>query len=91
MENADPLFLTDEEVRELTGIGVGRTENVGGQLVKRTKLERQVAQLRTMGIPFHVNARGRPIIARAFFTGQRSEAPRREKWHPKFPSPQDVV
>jgi hypothetical protein len=87
METKSDLFLTEEEVNELTGIGSGRTEYIGGQHVKRTKLQRQVDQLRQMGIPFHVNARGRPIVARAYFTGQKTEAPPRPKWHPRALNP----
>lgn len=49
------LFLTDEEIRELTG---------------RAHRGRQIAWLRTSGIPFHVNAAGRPIVARAHFMPQ---------------------
>jgi hypothetical protein len=83
MEPKSDLFLTEAEVYELTGIGSGRTEYVNGQRVKLSKLELQVRQLRTMGVPFHVNARGRPIIARAFFTGQKTEAPERKRWQPR--------
>ncbi|WP_186104530.1 DUF4224 domain-containing protein [Burkholderia gladioli] len=75
MEIKSDLFLTAEEVAELTGIGIGRK----GQ----TREELQVAWLRTSGIPFWTNARGRPIIARAFFTGQKTEVPPRPKWQPK--------
>jgi hypothetical protein len=47
------LFLTDDEMRELTG---------------RARKGDQVAWLRTSGIPYHVNAAGKPIVARAHFT-----------------------
>jgi hypothetical protein len=76
MEQKDePLFLTPAEVGELTGIRAGRHG--------KTREQMQVECLRTMGIPFHVNARGRPIIARAFFTGAKTEPPPRPKWQPK--------
>ncbi|WP_400158306.1 DUF4224 domain-containing protein [Burkholderia pyrrocinia] len=89
MENMSDLFLTEVEVNELTGIASGRTEQVGSARVKLTKFELQVRQLRGMGIPFHVNARGRPIIARAFFNGQRSEPPTRPRWQPRALMDQD--
>ncbi|WP_104565925.1 DUF4224 domain-containing protein [Ralstonia mannitolilytica] len=82
METKSDFFLTEQEVDELTGIGRGRTERVGTQFVKMRKFELQARQLRTMGIPFFVNARGRPIIARAFFTGAKVETPLRPKWQP---------
>ncbi|WP_407669462.1 DUF4224 domain-containing protein [Paraburkholderia heleia] len=40
--------------------------------------------MRKMGIPFHVNVRGRPIVARAFFTGQPVQSASRPKWSPNF-------
>lgn len=79
MEPISDIFLTEAEVGELTGIKIGRT--VHG--VKKTKLELQVDCLRTMGVPFFVNARGRPIIARAFFTGTKGEPLTRPKWQPR--------
>lgn len=70
------MFLTLEEVAELTGIGTGRRGKTREQL--------QVEWLRTSGIPFWVNARGRPIIARAAINGpQQKQEPPREKWQPK--------
>ncbi|MGK8202921.1 DUF4224 domain-containing protein [Burkholderia cenocepacia] len=68
METKSDLFLTADEVGELTGVRNGRN----GQ----SRDELQVAWLRTSGIPFWVNARGRPIIARASITG-----------HPTLPAP----
>lgn len=82
MESKSDFFLAEQEVDELTGIGRGRTERAGAQFVKMRKFDLQARQLRTMGIPFFVNARGRPIIARAFFTGAKVEAPSRPKWQP---------
>ncbi|CAJ3314857.1 Uncharacterised protein [Burkholderia pseudomallei] len=72
MEIKSDLFLTPDEVAELTGIGTGRNG--------KSREELQVAWLRTSGIPFWTNARGRPIIARAFFTGAKTEASPRPKW-----------
>lgn len=69
-------FLTPEEVEELSGIRVGR----GG----KTREQLQIEWLRTSGIPFWTNARGRPIIARtAIMGGGRSEDQPRPKWQPK--------
>jgi hypothetical protein len=68
-------FLTPEEVAELTGIATGRRGK------KREEL--QVEWLRTSGIPFWVNARGRPIIARVAIEGKNAAAePPRKKWQP---------
>lgn len=55
------LLLTPAEVDELTDIYGGKK----GQ----PKNRRQVAQLRQMGIPFHVSASGRPVVARASIEG----------------------
>ncbi|WP_175845329.1 DUF4224 domain-containing protein [Burkholderia arboris] len=83
MEAKSDLFLTAEEVAELTGIRNGRRGQTRDQL--------QVVWLRTSGIPFWVNARGRPIIARARITGQPTEPPPRPKWHPKALNPDGTV
>ncbi|MGF6504700.1 DUF4224 domain-containing protein [Paraburkholderia tuberum] len=70
-------FLSPEEVAELTGVRVGRRG--------KTREELQVAWLRTSGIPFWENARGRPIIARAAIEGRiaRDDLPKK-KWQPKM-------
>jgi hypothetical protein len=65
METKSDLFLTADEVAELTGVRTGRRG--------KSREELQVAWLRTSGIPFWVNTRGRPIIARARITGQPTE------------------
>nr|WP_321302360.1 DUF4224 domain-containing protein [Alcaligenes faecalis] len=75
------VFLTQAEVAELTGISRGK--RIGGHLLNREQL--QVQWLRTSGIPFFENARGRPIIARAVIEG-RPAAPREEQkrgWQPR--------
>jgi hypothetical protein len=69
------LFLTEEEVAELTGIKTGRRG--------KRREELQAEWMRTSGIPFWVNARGRPIIARAYFTGPHSEPMPRRKSVPQ--------
>lgn len=69
-------FLSPEEVGELTGIRAGRR----GQ----TREELQVDWLRTSGIPFWTNARGRPVIARAAIDGRQASAEQpKQKWQPK--------
>lgn len=75
METKSDLFLTAEEVGELTGILIGKRG--------KSREELQVAWLRTSGIPFWVNARGRPIIARARITGEKTEPPTRPKSVPQ--------
>lgn len=69
-------FLTPEEVGELTGVLVGRRG--------KTREELQIEWLRTSGIPFWTNARGRPIIARTVIEGKTAPAEQpRKKWQPK--------
>lgn len=65
-------FLSQEEVAELTGVLVGKRG--------RTREELQVDWLRTSGIPFWTNTRGRPIIARSAIDGRKSkeDAPRKK-------------
>lgn len=64
------MFLTREEIAELTG--------------RKTK-SKQIAQLRTMALPFWVNAIGYPIVARSTVEGKpakASEQQESEKWVP---------
>jgi hypothetical protein len=64
------MFLTDAELRDLTGYA------------QRSK---QVAQLRRQGIPFYLNAAGRPIIARAIIEGGKESSAEPEKtWEPAW-------
>lgn len=68
-------FLTPEEVGELTGIKIGR----GG----KTREELQAEQLRQVGIPFYLTARGRPIIVREALTGSaRASSNPKPAWQP---------
>lgn len=55
------MFLTPEEVAELTGIRTGRKGKRREQL--------QIAQLNAMRIPHYVNAIDRPILVRAVLEG----------------------
>lgn len=57
-------FLTSEEVAILTG---------------RKAKQKQIEALRTMGLPFWVNAIGKPVIATAALAG-RKEAPKQPTW-----------
>lgn len=68
-------FLTPEEVRELTGILMGR--------FGKTREELQIEWLRTSGIPFWTNARGRPIIARSAIEGRPVAEQPKKKWVPR--------
>lgn len=62
-----PLFLTPQEMQELTA----RKSNRG-----------QIAALRAMGIPFRVNAAGRPVVCRSAVEGQPAPPPAAEVWRP---------
>lgn len=53
------IFLTPEEVAELTG---------------RKLKNKQILALAKMGIPYFVNAAGRPIVTRAVIEGTMSVA-----------------
>jgi hypothetical protein len=66
--NDDRLFLTDDELHELTGRKVRRL---------------QIEQLRRMLIPFHVNALGKPVVARAAVTGAVAQKPEARGWAPR--------
>jgi hypothetical protein len=64
------IFLSDEDLRELTGYA---------------HKAKQVAQLRRMGLPFFVNAAGRPVVALAAVEGGRSKPVAAEKtWEPSW-------
>lgn len=65
----EPLFLNDAELHELTGRKVRRL---------------QIEQLRRMLIPFHVNALGRPVVARTAVTGAAvAPTPGARGWAPR--------
>lgn len=62
------MFLTPAELKTLTSFA---------------HKSKQVAELRRMGIAFHVNAAGLPIVARSVFGG--SKAPAAPKtWEPSW-------
>lgn len=73
-------FLTPDEVADLTGIKTGK--NIRGRTVRREEL--QAEWLRSQGIPFTVNARGRPMIFRANMIGARHAPPEtKPAWQPR--------
>ncbi|SDV48678.1 DUF4224 domain-containing protein [Chitinasiproducens palmae] len=69
-------FLTQEEMTELSGIKTGKKG--------RTREQLQAEWLRTSGIPFWTNARGKPIVARVSIEGRgaATEPPTRA-WQPR--------
>lgn len=62
------MFLTDDEIGTLTGRKVRKL---------------QVEQLRAMGIPFYVNAVGRPVVVRSILEGKKERDQPKEKWQPR--------
>lgn len=59
-------FLDDGEIKTLTG---------------KSQKSKQVEQLRKMGVPFHVNAAGRPVVARVNVEGGRQQVVK-QAWRP---------
>lgn len=64
------MFLTPEELAVLTG---------------RKLKSYQIEALRRMGIPFFVNAIGRPVVARSAVEGssKAAAAPPKKTWEPR--------
>ncbi|WP_199103214.1 DUF4224 domain-containing protein [Aquitalea sp. ASV11] len=62
-----PLFLTTEEVAQLTGYTIKR---------------KQVEALRSMGVVFRVNPAGTPIVTRAAVEGHGAGEASKQKWQP---------
>jgi hypothetical protein len=75
--SANPMFLTTEEVKELTGIRKGKDGKTREQL--------QCEHLRKYGIPFFPNSFGEPKIARSFFEGSRAvqQPVKKSEWRPR--------
>jgi hypothetical protein len=73
----ESMFLSDEEVKILTGIRKGKDGKTREQL--------QCEHLRKYGIPFFPNKAGQPKIARCFFSGATSTpAPtKKTEWRPR--------
>lgn len=62
------MFLNQEELATLTG---------------RKMKSKQIEALRHMGLPFHVNAVGKPVVARVAIEGRAAEvAPTAPAWTP---------
>lgn len=61
------MFLTTEEIKELTG---------------RTLKHLQCEVLRKNGIPFFVNASGRPVVAVSAIEGRPGSVARPAGWKP---------
>ncbi|MDA8095302.1 MAG: DUF4224 domain-containing protein [Betaproteobacteria bacterium] len=60
------MFLTADDLATLTGIKGGAKG--------KTRCQRQIDALRQMGIPFFVNAAGRPVVTRAAIEGRQAES-----------------
>lgn len=69
-EHRPGTFLEREEIKALTG---------------RSYLKLQIEALKNMGIPFFVNAIGRPVVARSAIEGRSgtATAPAKKPWAPK--------
>lgn len=61
------LFLTQPELRELTGFALK---------------SKQITQLRTMGIAFRINGCGRPVVTVAAVEGYADTQPIKQAWQP---------
>lgn len=68
------MFLTDEQLADLTGIKKGQNG--------RRREELQCEHLRRIGVPFFPNARGKPMVVIEALTGRTIEPPK-PKWQPK--------
>jgi hypothetical protein len=80
------IFLTEKQVDELTGISRGCTLHRGTRMERKiTKYDRQVSHLRSTGVTFFVNARGRPIIVRSSIEGAApSRVQTTRRWTPEM-------
>lgn len=68
------LFLTTDEIKELTGVRGGKPG--------RTREQRQADCLRSMKIPFYLNAVGRPIVSRSAIEGTKTKEAAPLTWEP---------
>ena len=62
------IFLNDNDVADLTG---------------RKRKSDQIDALRSMGIPFFINAEKRPIVTRKAVEGGDPVENKPQPWHPK--------
>jgi hypothetical protein len=63
------MFLAPDELAELTAY---------------RQPSKQVAQLRRMGIPFHINAAGHPKVARAILERTAAPTTQAKTWTPSW-------
>jgi len=70
------MFLTADDVAELTGIRQGKAG--------KSRHELQIAALKKMKIHHFVNAAGRPVIARAVIEGGTQQEIRQPSWEPRL-------
>ena len=63
------MFLTADDLRTLTG---------------RSRADAQIAALRRMGIPYWLNAAGKPVVATETILGGKASKPR--TWEPRHGS-----
>lgn len=61
------IFLTAEDLAELTG---------------RKIKSKQIEALRQMGVPFHVNAVGKPVVSLSALEGRKQPAAPAPAWQP---------
>jgi hypothetical protein len=59
------MFLTADDLAELTG---------------RKIKSKQIEALRRMGLPFHVNAVGKPVVTAAAIEGRKQAEPPKPTW-----------
>lgn len=70
MNTAEPLFLTTEEIKDLTG---------------RSHAKKQIDVLRKNRIPFHLNAAGHPKVTREALLGKTKHQPEPKPiWQPSI-------
>ena len=67
MEEQRPLFLTPDEMRQLTGFALKA---------------KQIEQLRRMGVAFRINGCGRPVVTRVAVEGTGRQPEQRKAWEP---------
>lgn len=70
------IFLTQEDIAELTGIRYGKAG--------KTRYELQISALKKMKVPHYVNAAGRPVVARAVVEGAGQVENRQPSWEPRL-------
>jgi len=68
------IFLSEDDVAELTGIRRGRDGKSRNQL--------QCQHLSENGIPFFPNSSGQPKVAKSFIEGGKPESSKKATWQP---------